>query len=127
LQENENGFKGVTLENRPFECLISDDNIIFLVNNYDILRILLDKHISNWIDYKEIAEKHGLALDDSGVTIQLQSNEEEIPNEETPVEVEAVKPEPKPKAKPKTTAKKTTSKSSSSKASTKSANSATKK
>jgi hypothetical protein len=114
LQENENGFKGLTAERRHFECLCSDDNAVFLVSDKEILRIILDKEFVNWIDYKEIAKQQGLTLDDSDVTIQLQEKPEATPK------AAALKVEAK-------TTKTTQTKASQTKAPTKKATSATKK
>lgn len=78
MQATGDGFKGLTFEGRGFECLCVDGRISFLVLDKEILWLQLDKKLTNWIDYKELAAQHGLALDDSEVTIPSQPEEKEV-------------------------------------------------
>lgn len=105
LQKNRNGFKGLTLESRNFECLTSGSNVIFLVSNVEILRKPLDKKLTNWIDYKEIAKDNGLTLDDEGVTIPLPPSSQSKKKESSPKEEVKAEVKEQPKKSSKATSK----------------------
>lgn len=94
LEKNGDRFKGLTFEGRSFECFSLDGRTSFLVSNKEILWLELDKDLTNWINYKDLAAQHGLALDDSEVAITSQPEETEIQ-----AEVLETKAEAKPKAK----------------------------
>jgi cell division septation protein DedD len=128
LQKNKNGFKGLTLESRNFECLTSDGNAIFLVSNVEIFRKVLDKKLTNWIDYKEIAKEHGLTLDDEGVTIPLPPSSEAKKQETSPEPKVQANAKEQPKKSSKASAKATskTATKATSKATPKASNKAAK-